>query len=142
MPCESGRGARERFTVEKPLQIEIIAYAPTAYYHCQHCEVVWQETGFSKGVRQEQLGSGLPEDMLNEYAAVSDWVRRLLREYCDRVMVQVIDAASIEGVWKSLKYGVRRYPAVVIDGQAKSIGTDFAMADASIARRLAAVPSA
>jgi hypothetical protein len=124
-------------TVDKPLKVEIIAYAPTAFYHCQHCELVWNQTGFSKGVRQEQLSSGLPADMQREYAAVSDWVRQLFAQYCDQVVVEVIDAASVEGVWKSLRYGVRRYPAIIVDGHDKSIGTDFSMADASISRRLA-----
>ncbi len=39
----------------RPLMIEIVAYAPTAFYHCTHCEVVWKETGFSRGVREEQV---------------------------------------------------------------------------------------
>lgn len=127
--------------MDKPLKVEIITYAPTAYYHCQHCEVVWKETGFSKGIREEQIANGLPQEMLNEYAVISDWVRRLFRKYCDRVAVQVIDAASFEGVWKSLRYGVHRYPAVIVDGQDKSIGMDLTLADASIARRLAAALS-
>jgi len=127
--------------VDKPLKVEIITYAPTAYYHCQHCEVVWKETGFSKGIREEQIANGLPQEMLNEYAVISDWVRRLFRKYCDRVAVQVIDAASFECVWKSLRYGVHRYPAVIVDGQDKSIGMDLTLADASIARRLAAALS-
>ncbi len=127
--------------MERPLKVEIIAFAPTAFYHCQHCELVWNQTGFSRGVHAEQLQSGLPEDLQREYAAVSDWVRELFARYCDRVVVQVIDAASLEGVWKSLRYGVHRYPAVIVDGRDKSIGTDFSPADASIARRLASVPS-
>ncbi len=126
----------------EPLKVEIIAYAPTAFYHCQHCELVWDQTGFSQGVRQEQINNGLPQDLLREYAAVSDWVRQVFARHCDRVVVQVIDAASVEGVWKSLRYGVHRYPAIIVDGHDKSVGMDFAPADASIARRLVrSVPS-
>lgn len=125
-----------------PLKVEIIAFAPTAFYHCQHCELVWNQTGFSRGVREEQLSSGLPEDMQLEYAAVSGWVRQLFARYGDRVVVQVVDAASVEGVWKSLRYGVHRYPAIIIDGCDKIIGTGFSPADASVARRLAPAPSA
>ncbi len=128
--------------MDRPLRVEIIAYAPTAFYHCQHCELVWNQTGFSKGVHEEQLQSGLPEDLQREYAVVSDWARQLFARYCDRVVIQVIDAASLEGVWKSLRYGLHHYPAVIVDGTDKSIGTDFSPADASIARRLASVPSA
>ena len=47
----------------KPLLIEVVAYAPTAFYHCTHCEVVWKETGFSKGLHEEQIASALPPDL-------------------------------------------------------------------------------
>ena len=125
---------------EHPLLIEIVAYAPTAFYHCTHCEIVWQETGFSRGVHEEQIASALPPDMLQEYQAVSDWVNRLFLVYCDKVLVKVIDAASIEGFWKTLRHGLKHYPTVVI-GSAKFAGTDFGAAEAEIAHRLQAVPA-
>jgi hypothetical protein len=127
--------------MKQPLRVEIIAYAPTAFYHCQHCEFVWDQTGFSRGVRQEQISSGLPEDMLREYAALSDWVRQLLARYGDRIVIKIIDAASVEGVWKSLRYGVRRYPTVIVDAHAP-LGANFRRADELVAQRLAPAPSA
>ncbi len=101
----------------KPLTIEVVAYAPTAYFHCTHCEVVWQETGFSAGVRREQAATALPPDLLEDYQRLSDWVHELLAAYCDRVVVRVVDAASLEGVWKTLRFGLRKYPAVLIEGR-------------------------
>ena len=53
---------------------------------------------------------------------------------------RIIDAASVEGWLKSLRYGVRRYPAVIIDGKETCIGTRFEDATALVERRLAAVP--
>jgi len=126
---------------DKPLLIEIVAYAPTAFYHCTHCEVVWQETGFSKGLHEEQVASALPPDMMHDYQAVSDWVRRLFQVHCDRVVVKVIDAASLEGFWKTVRHGLQRYPAVVVGGRAKFSGTDFAAAEAEIGSRLAPMPA-
>ncbi len=125
---------------DKPLLVEIVAYAPTGFYHCMHCEIVWKETGFSQGVHEEQVASALPLDVMQDYQAVSDWVNRLFKVYCDRVVVKVIDAASIEGFWKTLRYGLRRYPAIVV-GSARFSGTDFAVAEAEIAQRLEAVPA-
>ena len=125
----------------KPLLVEIVAYAPTAFYHCTHCEVVWQETGFSKGLHEEQVRSALPPDLLQDYQAVSDWVRRLFRVHCDRVIVKVVDAASLEGFWKTVRHGLRRYPAVIVEGRVKFNGADFAAAEAEIARQLDAVPA-
>ena len=81
--------------MDKPLMVEIIAYAPTAYYHCMHCEVAWREMGTNNRIHEEQLESSLPEDLIQEYQAVSDWVRQIFRVHCDRILVRVIDAASI-----------------------------------------------
>ncbi|HEY4691238.1 MAG TPA: hypothetical protein VIK33_18150 [Anaerolineae bacterium] len=127
--------------VEKPLRVEIVAYAPTVFYHCTHCEVVWRETGFSKGVHEEQVASALPPDLKQDYQVVSDWVRRLFRTHCERVVVKVIDAASLEGFWKTLRHGLWRYPAVIIGGRANFSGIDFAAAEAEISRQLAATPA-
>lgn len=121
-----------------PLQVEIVAYAPTAYYHCMHCEVTWREVGIGKRIHSEQVASALPEEFAQEYQAVSDWVRHLFRVYCDQVVVKVIDAASPEGFWKSLRYGLRHYPSVVVGGKERFTGTDFQEAEQEVARRLSA----
>jgi hypothetical protein len=127
-------------THPKPLLVEIVAYAPTAFYHCTHCEVVWKETGFSEGLHEEQVKSALPPDLLQDYQAVSDWVRRLMKVYCDQVVVKVIDAASLEGFWKTTRHGLGRYPAVLVGGR-KFMGTNFSAAEEEIARQLDMVPA-
>ena len=124
--------------VQKPLLIEIVAYAPTAFYHCTHCEVVWKETGFSEGLHDEQVRNALPPDLMQDYQAMSDWVHRLLSTHCDRVMIRVIDATSVEGFWKSVRHGLGRYPAVIV-GDRRFTGTDFSPADEEIRHRLTAV---
>jgi hypothetical protein len=108
--------------MDKPLLVEIIAYAPTAFYHCTHCEVAWREMGKSNRVQQEQLESSLPEDLQREFLAVSDWVKEMFRVHCDQLVVKVIDAASIEGVFKSLQYKARRYPAVIVGRETRFTG--------------------
>lgn len=122
--------------MDEPLQVEIIAYAPTAFYHCTHCEVAWREIGVTNNIHKEQLSSSLPEDLIAEYQAVSDWVREIFRQHCDRVVVKVIDAASPEGLWKSLRYGMRRYPAVIVNRTARFPAGALQDAAAEIARQL------
>ena len=109
---------------ENPLLVEIIAYAPTAFYHCTHCEIAWREMGKSNRVQEEQLESSLPADLQLEYLAVSDWVKEMFRVHCDRLVVKVIDAASIEGVFKSLRYNARRYPAIIVNRRDHYVGSD------------------
>ena len=36
------------------VQVEILTYAPTEFYHCQHCQVVWDSVGLGKHIRAEQ----------------------------------------------------------------------------------------
>jgi hypothetical protein len=103
--------------MSNPLLVEIIAYAPTAFYHCMHCEVAWREMGMSNRAHEEQLQSSLPEDLAQDYLAVSTWVKDVFRRFCDQVVIKVVDAASLEGFYKSLRYSARRYPAVIINGQ-------------------------
>ncbi len=125
--------------MEEPLMVEIIAYAPTAFYHCTHCEVAWREMGASNRIHEEQMESSLPKDLILEYQAISEWVKEVFREHCDRVVIKVIDAASIEGVYKSLKYKARRFPAVIVGQKARFMGNQaLQSASNEIARRLPA----
>ncbi len=124
--------------MEKPLLVEIIAYAPTAFYHCTHCEVAWREMGATNRIHEEQIESSLPADLIQEYQAVSDWVQSIFRIHCDRIVVKVIDAASLEGFYKALKYNARRYPAIIIDQKARFVGSQMLLGAAAneIARLL------
>jgi hypothetical protein len=118
--------------------VEVIAYAPTAYYHCTHCEVAWHEMGVENRIHEEQLESSLPKDLIKEYQAISDWVRDLFRQHCEGIVLKVIDAASVEGVFKSLKYNARRYPAVIVNRKTRFVGTEkLSAASEEIAHQLA-----
>jgi len=128
--------------MDKPLMVEIIAYAPTAFYHCTHCEVAWREMGATNRIHEEQVESSLPEDIAKEYETVSNWVREIFQIHCERIAVTVIDAASIEGVYKSLRYNARRYPAVIVGQKSRFTGSQsLGAASEEINRRLSAVES-
>ena len=125
-----------------PLLVEIIAYAPTAYYHCTHCEVAWREMGATNRIHEEQMQSSLPDDLIKEYETVSDWVREMFKVHCDNILLKVIDAASVEGFYKSLKYNARRYPAVIVNRKARFLGSQMlSAASAEIARQVAGLPA-
>jgi hypothetical protein len=126
----------------KPLLVEIIAYAPTAYYHCTHCEVAWREMGADNRIHQEQLQSSLPDDLIREYETISNWVREMFRVHCDAVLLKVIDAASVEGFYKSLRYNARRYPAVIVNRKARFLGSQMLpAASEAIAHQLSSEPA-
>ena len=122
----------------KPVSVQVITYAPTVFYHCQHCELTFQEMGIGERLRRREAAEALPEDLTREYQAVSDWVHDLLRRHGPRVHVDVLDAASIRGFFASVRHRVGRYPAVIVDGREKRIGLDLAAVDPLIDRKVAA----
>ncbi len=128
--------------MKEPLLVEIIAYAPTAYYHCTHCEVAWREMGANNRIHEEQVESSLPEDLIQEYQTVSDWVKEMFRVHCDAILLKIIDAASIEGVYKSLRYNARHYPAIIVNHTSRFLGTQMlSAASEEIAHQLASQPA-
>ena len=87
------------------------------------------------------MQSSLPEDLIQEYQALSDWVQELFRVHCDAVLLKVIDAASVEGFYKSLKYNARRYPAVIVNRKTRFLGSQMlSAASEEIAHQLASQP--
>ena len=120
----------------KPVMVEVLVYAPTMFFHCQHCEFVWQHTAGTPKFHKEQLESSIPEDLKQEYQRLSDWVLDVAETHKGRVVFKIIDAASIEGVFKSLRYRVRRFPAMIVDGKQKVVGSDLDRARDLIEKRL------
>ncbi len=119
----------------KPIVVEVITYVPSEYYHCTHCEVTWQTMGLGTKIHQEQRESGLPEDLIHEYVALSAWARGIAERYGERIRIRLVDAASIEGFFKSVRYRFRRYPAFVVNG-ASYVGSDFSRVDTLISEHL------
>jgi hypothetical protein len=120
----------------RPVTVQVITYAPTVFYHCQHCELTFQEMGIGERLRRQEAAESLPADLGRDFAVQSDWIRKIVERFGPRIHVKVIDAASIEGVLTSLRYRVGRYPAVIVDGE-KRVGADLEAAEPLIERRLA-----
>ena len=54
----------------------------------------------------------------------------------------VIDAASVEGFFKALKYNARRYPAIIVNGKTRFLGSEMlSAASEEIARQVASQPT-
>lgn len=122
----------------KPLSVEVVAYAPTEFFHCGHCEVVWREAGVGQKVHAEQRRSALPDDLRQDYEAVSRGLHDLVERFGERVAVNVVDAASLEGFFKSLRHNLHRYPAFIVGGKRRYTGIDMGMLAGLVEEALAA----
>jgi len=65
-----------------------------------------------------------PQDLLEDHIRLSSLVVELVRRYNNRIIIHVIDPQSAVGLYKSLRYWVRRYPTFIVDGQEKVTGWD------------------
>jgi hypothetical protein len=101
----------------RPVNITVIAYAPTVFYQCQHCELAFQEMGIGERLRRQEAAEALPDDLGREFGQLSDWIRALIARHGPRVHLDVVDAVSIEGLITSLRHRVFRYPAVIVDDE-------------------------
>jgi hypothetical protein len=113
----------------QPLQIEVLTYAPTEFFHCMHCEAVMQTVGLAQAIHAEQRQAAFPPDLQAEYTALGDWLQGVVARHADRVQVRIVDAASLEGVYKSLRYRARQFPAFIIAGQVRQGPPDYAALD-------------
>ena len=121
----------------KPVTVQVITYAPTVFYHCQHCELTFQEMGIGERLRRQEAAEALPDDLTRDFQALSDWVHELLERHGARVRVKVVDVASIEGFVASVRHRAGRLPMVIV-GKERRSGSDFAALAPLIDREVAA----
>ncbi len=91
--------------------------------------------GLRQKVQRELAESALPADLQAEFHQLSEWAATLPGKFEGRIRVRLIDAASIEGFFKSLFQRFWRYPAFAVEGQ-RYVGSDFSRVDALIAQAL------
>ena len=106
-----------------PISLQVIAPVITNFYHCMHCEQFFSQAGIEQQVHQEEI-DGYPEDIKGDFTRLTDWLFEIAHQYGDQIQIQVIDPQSIEGVFKSLRYWIRKYPAFIVNGREKFIGWD------------------
>jgi hypothetical protein len=124
------------------VRVDVLTYAPTVFTHCQHCEVAFGQAGIGERLHREQARDSLPQDLRSEFAAVAEWAHGLVDRHGSQIDVRVIDAASIRGFLTTLRYGTRRYPAVIVEREDRFVGADLPLAEAEIERRVAAMAEA
>ena len=120
----------------RPVSVEVVAYTPTEFFHCMHCEVVWHEGGIGQKIHAEQRESALPPDLAEQYAEISSWASGLADRHGALLRFHIVDGASLEGVFKSIRYRLGKLPAIVVDGQDRCDATDLDRATALVEDRV------
>jgi hypothetical protein len=77
-----------------------------------------------------------PEDIREDYLFLSSWIKELSARYREKILIRVIDAQSLQGFVKSIRYRAFRYPAFIIDRKKKYTGKDKVELDALLQEHL------
>jgi hypothetical protein len=110
----------------QPILLEVLAHVPTDFFHCSHCERLFDAAGIGLPVHQE-MQSSYPPEMLEEGERLAIRLQDLSAQYGERLHIRVVDPQSLEGFFKSLRYWVRQYPAFIINHRTKYIGWEPAV---------------
>jgi histone acetyltransferase (RNA polymerase elongator complex component) len=100
----------------RPILLEIVTKVMTTYHYCRRCEIMFNETGLDKKFHQKEMDE-YPQDLKEESVKLSDWIRELTRLYKHRLLIKLIDVQSFLGIYKSLRYRIRKYPTFIIEGK-------------------------
>ncbi len=125
---------RERILMN-PIFLEIVSLVPGLYGLCPSCEFMSGQAGL-KAPKDRQDLNEYPEHLKEDYLFLSEWIRELNEKYGQQILIKIIDAQSFQGVYKSIRFGVRQYPFFIIDHKNRYAGKDKAQLDALIRRRL------
>jgi len=107
----------------RPISLEIVTRVVTTFGQCRHCELFFDEAGLNKKVHQKEAND-YPPDLKEEFARLSDWLRELTRLYKHRLLIRLIDAQSLLGIYKSLRHRIRKYPTFIVEGKETYAGWD------------------
>ena len=86
--------------------------------------------------RDRQVLNDYPEDLKEDYLFLSNWIRELSQKYRENILIKVIDVQSLQGVLKSIRHGIFRYPTFIIDKKKKYTGKDKDRLDALLRESL------
>lgn len=78
-----------------------------------------------------------PGELLEEHVRLSALVSDLVERYQNQLVIHVIDPQSAVGLYKSLRYWVRKYPTFMVGEEEKISGWDEKGLQEAIQRRLA-----
>ena len=107
----------------KPISLEIVTQVITTFDHCSHCELIFDEAGLRSKHRQKEIDE-YPQDLKEDFLKLSDLIRDLARLYKHRLHVRIIDAKSLMGVYKSLRFRIKTYPTFIVEGKEALAGWD------------------
>ena len=106
------------------VHIDVISPLPEGWGICLSCEMLMARANLDQAPHERGLDE-YPPEWQEEFQRLSDVVLDLSDHYQENVLIQIWDPRSLQGLLKSIRYWVRRYPTFIVNGQNKVTGWDL-----------------
>jgi hypothetical protein len=107
----------------QPVRLEVVSRVITTFAYCRHCQFLFKAAGLDEKYCQAEMDE-YPAAVKEEYVQLCNWIRELARRYQDQLVIKLIDVQSLLGLYKSLRYRIRKYPCFILAGKAIYMGWD------------------
>lgn len=123
--CDASTVARRTFQliIMSTVHVDVISPLPEGWGICLSCEMLMARANLDQAPHERGLDE-YPPEWQEEFQRLSDVVMGLSTRYQDSILIQIWDPRSLQGLMKSIRYWVRRYPTFIVDGQNKITGWD------------------
>lgn len=114
-----------------PTQVDVIFPLPEGWGICLTCEAMMAHANMGKAPYERGLDE-YPAEWQEEFRRFSDHVLDLSARYGNAILIRIFDPRSLQGLWKSIRYGVRHYPTFIVNGREKVTGWDAARIESAL----------
>jgi hypothetical protein len=125
----------------KPIQIDVFYPIPEGWAMCNSCELMISQANLAEAPEARGLEE-FPAELREEFQRLSATIYTLADKFPDQVIIKVWDPRSLQGLLKSIRHGVHRYPTFIVNGQVKLSGLDIDKLEQQVQSALASRISA
>lgn len=120
--CDASRGASHiQLHIMSTVHVDVISPLPEGWGICLSCEMLMARANLDQAPHERGLDE-YPPEWQAEFQRLSDVVLDLATRYQDSILIQIWDPRSLQGLVKSIRYWVRRYPTFIVEGREKVTG--------------------
>jgi hypothetical protein len=105
------------------VHVDVISPLPEGWGICLSCEMLMAHANLDQAPHERGLDE-YPPEWQEEFQRLSDVVMSLSTRYQDSILIRIWDPRSLQGLMKSIRYWVRRYPTFIVEGREKVTGWD------------------
>ncbi|MDI6770171.1 MAG: hypothetical protein QMD04_10920 [Anaerolineales bacterium] len=109
----------------RPVQIDVFSPLPEGWGICMSCEMLMAQAEMDKPPHERGLDE-FPAEWQEDFRRLSVLILDLAARYGNRILIRIWDPRSLQGMFKTIRYGVRRYPTFIVEGRKKIAGWDIA----------------